>query len=85
MEIILAITVIAIVVVIACSDFNGRAPKKYHSRRCEGKHWLKRYSQYSKEEIREFLDLFTDAFAYSREEKLKFNPDDKILDIYRAE
>lgn len=37
-----------------------------------------------KAEIREFLALFVDAFAFPNEEKLKFSPDDKILSIYRA-
>jgi len=30
------------------------------------------------------LLLFTDAFAFSRKQKLKFEPEDKIFDIYKA-
>ena len=38
----------------------------------------------SKEAIREFLEFFVKGFAFSSKNRLKFNPDDKIMDIYRA-
>jgi propanediol dehydratase small subunit len=37
-----------------------------------------------KEEIRAFLLTFADSFAYREREKLKFRPDDAVLEIYRA-
>ena len=37
------------------------------------------------EEIREFLNQFVDGFAYSRKKRLKFSPDDRVLDVYHAE
>ena len=58
-------------------------PKKYRKRSCMGKNWKSTFPSSSKEDIREFLLMFTDAFAFSPSDKLKFEPDDKILDIYR--
>lgn len=48
-----------------------------------GKNWKKSFPNTPKEEIRKFLILFTDAFAFSNKNKLKFEPDDKVLEIYR--
>ena len=58
-------------------------PKKYRKRSCMGKNWKSTFPNSSKEDIREFLLMFTDAFALSPSDKLKFEPDDKVLDIYR--
>ena len=38
----------------------------------------------SKQDIREFLSVFVDAFAFSQKEKLKLHPEDQIFQIYRA-
>ena len=35
-----------------------------------------------KEEIRRFLSVFAQAFGFCNKDKLKFRPDDKLLDIY---
>ena len=59
-------------------------PKKYRMRICTGKNWKEKYPDTPKEDIRIFLLIFTDAFAFSYKQKLKFEPDDKILDIYKA-
>ncbi len=85
MEIFIAIVVVGIIVLIAKSDISGKLPNPYHARNCEGRKWRTMFSQYSKLEIREFLELFVEAFAYDSAEKLKFNPDDRIMDIYRAQ
>ncbi len=58
-------------------------PKKYRRRMCAGKNWKRSFPNASKDEIRNFLIFFTDAFAFSPKDKLKFEPDDKVLDIYR--
>jgi hypothetical protein len=36
------------------------------------------------QEIREFLSLFVQAFAFKDTERLKFKPTDEVLGIYRA-
>ncbi len=37
-----------------------------------------------KQNIRDFLALFAEAFAFKDSMKLQFNPNDKILDVYRS-
>lgn len=62
----------------------GKAPKPYARRKCMGKHWKRAFPQASKHEIRAFLLLFADAFAFKPVYKLQFAPHDRILDIYNA-
>lgn len=79
-----ALIIIVITIAIAWSIYTGDAPKKYRIRKCTGKNWKEKFPDIPKEEIRSFLFLFADAFAFSRKQKLKFEPEDKILDIYKA-
>ena len=82
MNIILIITVAIIIIIwnFHISDI----PRKYRNRSCTGKNWKTQFPHTPKEEIREFLFVFTDAFAFSDQQKLKFKTNDKILDIYKA-
>lgn len=57
---------------------------KYWSRSCTGAEWKRQFSDVGKDDIREFLEQFVTAFCFSSKKKLKFSPNDKILDIYRA-
>lgn len=58
--------------------------RKFWSRACTGRLWKRRFPQASKTEIREFLDLFIDAFAFSQSRRLCFSPDDRVIDVYRT-
>ena len=80
----IALIITLIVIAIAWSVYTGDVPQKYRLRKCTGKNWKERFPDVPKGEIRSFLFLFTDAFAFSRKQKLKFEPEDKILDIYKA-
>jgi propanediol dehydratase small subunit len=62
----------------------GRLPKPYDTRPCQGKGWRIAFPSASKQDIREFLALFVDAFAFSQKERLKLNPEDQVIQIYRA-
>ena len=64
--------------------FGGRLPKPYNTRSCQGKGWRNAFPSASKQDIRAFLALFVDAFAFSQKERLKLNPEDQVLQIYRA-
>lgn len=64
--------------------FGGRLPKPYNMRSCQGKGWRIAFPSASKQDIREFLAVFVDAFAFSQKERLKLNPEDQVLRIYRA-
>lgn len=49
--------------------FNGgRLPKSFSIRTCEGKHPCNAFPYSSKQDIREFLPVFGDAFALSQKE-----------------
>jgi hypothetical protein len=76
------IVILGIVIFLASAFYVDGLPKKYRLRKCMGKHWKSEFPNSSKKEIREFLILFTDAFAFSNNDKLNFSPDDKIYDIY---
>jgi len=63
--------------------FGTSLPKRYRSRKCEGAQWRSAFPQAPKDEIREFLLLFTSAFAFRDSEKLQFSPNDRVWEIYR--
>jgi propanediol dehydratase small subunit len=64
--------------------FGGRLPGAYGVRTCQGRDWRRAFPTAPKTQIREFLALFVEAFAFADKEKLKLRPDDKILSIYRT-
>jgi propanediol dehydratase small subunit len=64
--------------------FSGYAPEPYRSRLCQGRAWKTTFPEKSKHEIREFLLIFTDAFAFRQNQKLQINPSDSILELYKA-
>jgi hypothetical protein len=58
--------------------------RTHWQRRCTGRLWKSRFPQASAAEIRRFLELFVAAFAFSRRRKLKFEPTDRVMEIYRT-
>jgi propanediol dehydratase small subunit len=56
--------------------------RRLWSRDCTGKDWKAAFPEASKSEIREFLDLFVRAFAFSKSRRLKFEPTDRVMEIY---
>lgn len=64
--------------------FGGRMPVPFDARSCQGRNWRRSFLNASKDEIRQFLSTFTESFAFRDREKLKLNPNDQLLDIYRA-
>lgn len=63
--------------------FGTSLPRRYRARKCEGAQWRSAFPQATKDEIREFLLLFTSAFAFRDSERLKFSPHDRVWEIYR--
>ncbi len=61
-----------------------KALRPYWERACTGICWKRRFPDASKAEIREFLDLFVNAFAFHPQRRLCFFPDDHVMEIYRA-
>ncbi len=74
----------ALVAIWGLSKFGGRLPGTYGKRVCQGRDWRRAFPTVPKADIREFLALFVEAFAFSEKEKLKLNPNDRILAIYRT-
>ena len=74
------------VVVTLCAVVTSVAERhrfrRFWSRDCTGKNWKTAFPEASKTEIREFLDLFVSAFAFSKARRLKFDPTDRVMDIY---
>ncbi len=62
----------------------GRLPDPFRKRTCQGRGWKKAFPDAQPKDIRQFLLFFVGAFAFSGSEKLKLNPNDKILEIYKA-
>jgi propanediol dehydratase small subunit len=59
-------------------------PEPYRSRPCQGRAWKTSFPNKSKHEIREFLVIFSNAFAFRNSQKLLINPNDGILDLYKT-
>ncbi|WP_374317828.1 hypothetical protein [Aquabacterium sp.] len=62
----------------------GQLPKAFRHRSCQGSAWLAAFPEASKADIRQFLALFVEAFAFKDEQKLMFAPSDEVLAVYRA-
>jgi propanediol dehydratase small subunit len=56
--------------------------RRFLERGCTGFRWRQRFPEASKTEIREFLDIFVGAFGYRQSWRLKFAPDDSIMQFY---
>jgi hypothetical protein len=80
---ILAALCIVVLALALWSKFGTSLPRRYRLRSCEGRSWRTAFPSATKEEIREFLLLFTSAFAFKDAERLKFGPHDRIWEIYR--
>lgn len=57
---------------------------RYWTRSGTGSEWRRAFPNASKDSIRDFLESFTNGFAFRKKRRLKFSPDDKIMDIYKA-
>jgi hypothetical protein len=61
-----------------------KALRPYWERACTGIRWRRQFPDAPKTEIREFLDLFNDAFGFRRARRCCFQPGDKVMDVYHA-
>jgi propanediol dehydratase small subunit len=58
--------------------------RRYWQRTCTGFAWRRRFPQAPKAELRLFLSLFVDAFAFSKSRRLCFSPEDRPFEVYKA-
>jgi propanediol dehydratase small subunit len=61
-----------------------RGLRLYWQRSCTGRDWKRTFPQSSKQDIRRFLYMFVDGFAFPRTRALQFAPTDRVLNIYRS-
>lgn len=80
---VLAVVSFLILLPVLWLKFGASLPRRYRSRKCEGAQWRRAFPHATKGDIREFLLLFTSAFAFQDSEKLKFSPNDRVSEIYR--
>ena len=74
-----------VVALLALGTFvERRLMRRYWQRACAGKLWRDRFPTASKAEIREFLDVFVEAFGFASRRRLCFTPDDRIMDVYHT-
>lgn len=80
-------SIIAILVLLALAwsvlSF-GQIPNPFRTRTSQDRLWRRAFPRASRRQIRQFLTLFADAFAFRDTEKLKFRPDDELLGIYKT-
>lgn len=62
----------------------NRRMQRFFGRGCMGREWRTQFPTAKKEEIRDFLQLFTEAFAVSSKKKLSLSPNDRVMDVYRT-
>lgn len=84
MEIIIIISIIVAVLALSAYFWKGNAPKPYNTRSYTDKKWRNKFPNVSKEIIREFLECFVDGVAFNSNERLKFEPLDKVMKAYQA-
>src|ERR1039458_8395045 len=74
------IALFAVVIVFLSSIQERQKLRRFLERGCAGFRWRRRFPQASKAEIREFLDIFVEAFGFKRSWRLSFAPDDQVME-----
>jgi propanediol dehydratase small subunit len=69
---------------IIVSILYPRTIQQYWRRSCMGRAWKRAFPRASKDEIRQFLYMFVDAFAFPHRRALQFAPTDCVLAVYRG-
>ncbi len=77
-------SVVAVVGGVLMEIQTRKALRSYWERACAGVRWRRRFPDASKAQIREFLDLFIDAFGFRRARRCCFRPEDRVMDVYYA-
>ena len=80
--IIVSLVIIGLAVSYQTLDFE--LPLPYRSRHCRGKDWKTQFPDASKKDIRRFLGCLAESMDFNDNDKLKFSPTDKLIDIYQS-
>jgi len=82
--ILVILVAIVMIAAIPVERESRRRLKQYWIRKCMGREWRRQFPEIPKADIRRFLDAFVDGFAFKSKNRLRFRPDDKVMDVYRA-
>jgi len=74
---------VAVGVCVAVEMVRQHSMRIIKERSCAGFSWHRRFPDARTDEIRRFLDLFVDAFAFPKRYRLRLQPDDQVMDLYR--
>lgn len=81
----MSIVAILILLALAWSVLSfGQVANPFRTRASQGRLWRRAFPWASNRQIREFLAVFAEAFAFRDTDKLKFRPDDQLLGIYKT-
>ena len=81
----MSIVVILILLALAWSLLSFKqVANPFRTRASQGRQWRRAFPWATKKQIREFLTVFADAFAFRDTDLLKFRPDDQLLGIYKT-
>ena len=70
--------------IVACvGPISAFSMKVFWRRTCQDRAWKTEFPDEPETEIRRFLKMFVQAFALPSIEFLQFNPNDRVLDVYR--
>jgi len=85
-SVLIVILIFAIILSLPTTIESRKRLKKYWVRKdyFSAKKWKSKFPNSSKDEIRKYLQVFVDGFAFNNKKKLKFEPEDKIIDIYNS-
>jgi len=81
---IIVILFCATAIFLLASINTRRLMRRFLARACTGSRWRRRFPDASKSEIREFLDIFVEAFGFKQSWRLCFTPEDRVMDVCRA-
>jgi hypothetical protein len=80
----LTILLIGFLIGMPASIKSRRKLRLYWDRSCAGREWRSAFPEADKQDIRQYLQLFVDAFAFRDSRRLCFRPTDKLMEVYQA-
>ena len=80
----LIVLLIGFLIGLPASIKSRRKLRVYWDRACAGREWKRAFPEATKKDIRQYLRLFADAFAFRYSRRLCFRPSDKLMEVYQA-
>jgi hypothetical protein len=72
---------VAAVIIVVVTILYPRTIQEYWQQLCMGRAWKRTFSRASKDEIRQFLYMFVDAFAFPKHRALPLAHTDRVLTV----